>query len=298
MSTDSKKPRWHLAEASHGSDDIPTIKLLRPIDDSDRGVLQSSVALLHNLLGRTTFDVLAVNYRSFSEIERVSQGDSSAVGGQPSVPDAQLLRVSVITAVVNFLTSMRMFLDHSETELKRRDASEGSDRFTRWKEACSHEYDDFFAYRFLYRFRNYIQHMGLPLSIMTFESSLSDDGRVESHLFFGESPAELVANYNGWSTVSSELAGLQVEIDIAEQIHIAMECLIRIANALLREDLEDIQDCVKQVQTVLGDPSQYRGSIWLVYVDPNSDRPISEMQAVDLSKIELAERVLSAHEAE
>ena len=143
---------------------------------------------------------------------------------------------------------MRMFLDQSEAELKRQEKLDGIDRFSAWKTACSSEYDDFFAYRFLYRFRNFVQHVGLPISSWTISSSLkASDEIVErvllgeppinneynreelvTQIYLSESPRDLVDKFDDWKTLKHELQSLTTEIDLSEQIHICMECLARV----------------------------------------------------------------------
>jgi hypothetical protein len=64
--------------------------------------------------------------------------------------------------LLNFLSAFRLFLDHSETRLKRQ-YGDSSGVVATFKQACSRSYDEVFAYRFLYKLRNYVQHCGLPL---------------------------------------------------------------------------------------------------------------------------------------
>ena len=71
--------------------------------------------------------------------------------------------------ILNYLSAIRTFLDHSETNLKRRYGMK-SERFKRFKKACFEAYDSKFSYRFLYALRNYAQHCGMPLGQLTFHS--------------------------------------------------------------------------------------------------------------------------------
>src|SRR6476646_1442100 len=73
-----------------------------------------------------------------------------------------LLVESVMTATVNWLSAMRMFLDHQETDLTRR-FGKLSPEFVAFKTATSAAYDSEVGYRFAYQLRNYVQHCGLPL---------------------------------------------------------------------------------------------------------------------------------------
>jgi hypothetical protein len=69
----------------------------------------------------------------------------------------------------NFLTSMRMFLDHAARKLKNDVGPRAAEGF----EAARHsEYDGTFGYRFLYHLRNFVQHKGMPTTSCRISSSL------------------------------------------------------------------------------------------------------------------------------
>lgn len=64
--------------------------------------------------------------------------------------------------LINYLSSMKMFVDHTEIKFKKQYGGK-SDKFKTWKSATSLEYDQHFTYRFLYKLRNYTQHIGFPV---------------------------------------------------------------------------------------------------------------------------------------
>ena len=74
----------------------------------------------------------------------------------------QNVLVDLSRRLLNYLSAVRMFTDQSESTIKREFGS-SSERFQRYKEYESELYDSSFAYRFLYKLRNYAQHLGLPL---------------------------------------------------------------------------------------------------------------------------------------
>ena len=265
---------------------------VRDLSDIESVALTEANQTVRSLLGRTTFSVLMNNYRSYAMVEHDALARAASNDPlQRMSPEA--MRNGLVTSVVNFLTSMRMFLDHTEAELKRRDEQDGSDRFSSWKAACSAEYDDYFAYRFLYRFRNYIQHVGLPLSTMSIHSELDEHDEVIGAVFVGESPQRLVEDYDGWSTVASELKMLNDDIDLSDQIHLAMECLTRIAEALLTEDLPELKECVEKFDEVVGDLEDYEGGPWLVEFTGDPQQPVGGMATLDLERFAAARRIVA-----
>ena len=77
--------------------------------------------------------------------------------------DIELIQLELNRRLLNYLSSVRTYLDHSETFLKRLFGKE-SEQVKLFKTICSGFYDTFFSYRFFYKLRNYAQHCGLPIS--------------------------------------------------------------------------------------------------------------------------------------
>ncbi|MPQ48267.1 hypothetical protein GCQ56_14785 [Marinifilum sp. N1E240] len=62
----------------------------------------------------------------------------------------------------NLLSSFRFFLDHAETHIKRQFGKK-SNESKDFKTLTSSFYDEYFSYRFLYKLRNFSQHLGFPI---------------------------------------------------------------------------------------------------------------------------------------
>src|SRR5205085_8692409 len=65
-------------------------------------------------------------------------------------------------AIVNYLTSVRLYLDHVQTRVTRY-YGPGSIMLTRWRSIASTVHDSSAAYRIIYNLRNYVQHCGMPI---------------------------------------------------------------------------------------------------------------------------------------
>jgi hypothetical protein len=76
--------------------------------------------------------------------------------------------------ILNLLSSIRTYLDHSETRLKR-SYGNNSDEFLYFKKLTSEAFDSDFAYRFLSKLRNYSQHCGLPSGSISIHSDAEGD---------------------------------------------------------------------------------------------------------------------------
>ncbi len=269
------------------------IKQVRSLSTGERERLAEANSCIWRVFRRVAFAVLAENYRTFVNLETslVTRASSQQSVQQSEFP---LLTSQLTTAIVNFLTSMRMFLDHAATDLKRRDDRDGGDRLTTWEAACSAEFDDYFAYRFLYKFRNYIQHVGPPLSRVVVNSGLGDEDEVVGSVFLGESPERLLKEYKEWAKLREEIEGLQTDIDLAEQIHVGMECLTRIATALLEEDVPDLAASVEVFKEYVGDFDSFEGTPILAQIEGGHSQMQLGMVILDIGQCKLAEQFVRA----
>ena len=71
--------------------------------------------------------------------------------------------------IMNIVTSFRFFLDNADTYLCR-NFGKNSDQFSDFKQLKSSEFDDHFAYRFLYKLRDYCVHLGFPINGLHFQA--------------------------------------------------------------------------------------------------------------------------------
>jgi len=250
--------------------------------------VRSAHSVLSQILRRTSVVVLQSNYAEF----RMTMSRGQAMAGA----DKHHLRAGLgdlgfaMTArVLNCLTSMRMFLDHSERDLKHRDAVDGGTRFATWKATASEEYDDYFGYRFISRFRNFVQHVDLPLSALQFSSALDPDGSgVTGRVFLGEHASHLLMSWDGWGPLKNELSALDGPIDITEQFEVAMDCLTRIAAAFVEVLRPEIVTALAPIDELLSGHT-FRGSPWLAETeeDANGTNPLGAMMPI---RTELVDR--------
>ena len=289
---------WGLVVGERGDDGAPVFKEVRRLSGEEFERLSAANHLFRRILGQTTWSVVQHNYSCFVLLERQLMEDLASHSTAPIDPNAY--QVPITASVLNFLAAMRMFLDQSECELKRLDKADNGNRYDTWKSACSSEYDDYFAYRFLYRFRNYVQHVGLPLSIWDISISLAqseellrrafsgealpdDLGGIDAKvitILLGESPTDLVSNFDSWSTVKADLESLTTEIDLSEQIHVIFECLTRIAQAFQEQFTGELSVGVNAFTEIVGDLADYTSRPQLAKI--RRDPPLIKMELMEL----------------
>ena len=116
--------------------------------------------------------------------------------------------------ILNFLSSVRMFLDHNKTELNR---SQRNSEMEFFKELLKNNYDESFAYRFLYQLRDYIQHCGMPVGNVLINAvkdlSVSGGKRVTVSVVFDRD--SLLSRFDGWKSARKSLLEMPAQFEVA-----------------------------------------------------------------------------------
>lgn len=285
---------WCLAVVTLNEDGSAHIREHRQLSTDEPSRLREANDSLRVLVGRVSYSVLRQNYLSFISLEKQLTAEVSSAQPSGGVhPEAT--QVMLTTVILNYLSSMRMFLDHAAKELNRRDKLDDGGRLDAWEEACSSEYDHYFAYRFLYRYRSYIQHRGLPLTMSEISGYRDDDGNVVGRLVLSESPQRLVENYDKWSTVEAELVACTIEIDLSEQIHISMECLERIEESYIEQFMPELTRIVDTFKEILTDVDGYEGTLIMAKFTPDGDSISIQSMDIQTERFRVAEQVVGGH---
>lgn len=148
--------------------------------------------------------------------------------------------VEINRQILNFLTSMRTFLDHTQTRLDRTYGTE-SEQFKRFKAVEGQAFDGHFSYRFVYKLRNYTQHCGMPLGHINAGSKLETipTGPEKHAIDFYFDKANLLTNFDQWGKhVEPELRAMPDQFPISPHIETTMRCLDEIS-AVVREFSEN-----------------------------------------------------------
>jgi len=148
--------------------------------------------------------------------------------------------------ILELTSTFRAFLDHWETEIKRRFGKK-SQEFELFKEATANEFDNYFSYRFFSGFRNYIQHVRIPF--LQINSSINDKNEIEIKISVNKK--ELLESFNDWKPVLIEdFKGQSDSINIIPLIDELYESVKRIN--LVAINLLDIQALLNSSLFLLG----------------------------------------------
>lgn len=304
---------WCIAIAQETPEGPPTFSSVRPLSDDEHRRLESVIRTLCEKLGRTSWHVLQQNHHAFCTIEQAlsDPGDGPFAGHQPQ-PES--LQIAVTTAIVNFLSSMHMYLEHTERHLKQADKADGGDRATSWQAARHAEHDDYFAYRFLYKFRNYVQHVGLPLHALNIDHALKDADDIAERVLRGEPPlvdgetshaktisialrvvpSELLREFKTGRHLKTDLESLTTDIDLSEQIHVGMECLTRLESAFQEAFRPELSRCVTEYAEIVGELDAYESPPFLMHVDQEQPYLTLQLSDLQLARFLLATQLTTA----
>lgn len=115
--------------------------------------------------------------------------------------------------ILNFLTVFRTFLDHHEARIKREYGKE-SQELRQFKKYCSSEFDSNVAYRFFYKYRNYCQHCGVPISRIVTRLTQTDTGEEKAVFDIFISKEGLLKDFNWGPIVKGDIEAHEGDLNL------------------------------------------------------------------------------------
>ena len=138
-------------------------------EEEYREYKKASDSLFDFSRGQQLYTIVTLNYDDFINVIKQYTNEYTKNAQHINSLIMEKMVLNINRFLLNFLSSVRTFLDHSETELKR-NYGNSADILKRFKEICSESYDNCFSYRFLSRLRNYSQHCNMPIGKLTLHS--------------------------------------------------------------------------------------------------------------------------------
>ncbi|UZD95722.1 hypothetical protein LOY64_01535 [Pseudomonas corrugata] len=160
---------------------------------------------------------------------------------------------------LNFLSAVRQFLDHTETRLKRLYAN-NPEIFKAFKKRTAKAFDSVFAYRLLYKLRNYSQHCGAPIGIVEYESKLKPGTRETVHTLHLFLDAQHLLRTGGdvWGPVRADLKKLGSNFPVDELPRLVVTEIEAIWAVVQQSEKPFLESCAQTVlETVRDVPPPY-----------------------------------------
>jgi hypothetical protein len=155
--------------------------------------------------------------------------------GERAVVRPEHAAMALARAVINWLTSFRLFLDHTSTDINRR-FGEDSDELNAYEGATHEAYDRSAAYRLISRFRNYVQHCGMPFSSV--RGGILDEETRSTYIEFVMDRNELLEGFDWNQREREDLGNQPEEMDVIALIDETMRELRTISRTVLNIDVD------------------------------------------------------------
>lgn len=177
--------------------------------------------------------------RIISELE-----EKSVKWNAVSFEDMARFRLEANRFLLNYLSSFKTFLEHSETILKRKFGTK-SKEVVDYKSFQSKAYDNSFSYRFFYKLRNYAQHCGIPLN---FNHSLNASAEIKIKILLYFNRDELLKEYDSWGVIKNDISKLSERIDFFPHFNETTNNLVDIAEKFKTLMTQEIIKSAQYVQ--------------------------------------------------
>ena len=229
------------------------------------------------------FAMVRLNYLNFRQLV---EGGLLNFAQQGAATRNQMaaMQLHANLCVLNYLTSVRTFLDHTETRLKRTYGAQ-SPQYGRFRDARTREYETSFSYRFVYKLRNYVQHCGLPLAAITFAAEVVDreSGKASFKIELNLDRDSLLSDYHEWgSQLTSEIKALQRKFDIGPHLVAITESMSRIQGVVLQDEISEANRRAQPIRTLLGPLEGQEGSPCIVAYDTNGKHLPSDGLGIEI----------------
>ena len=218
---------------------------VRPITENEYGKFVEARAKVSYYSNRMT--IYEGFYRNAKEFFATLRGIIKQ-GVTVEMPD-DLMQASNMLEInrrlLNVLMLFRTYLDHTESELKRR-YGEDSDRYKQFQMATANEYDSNFPYRFMYKLRNFAQHFDMPINGFSLHAEMVDSRDPSKGMQRGikveMSRDRLLETGFSWSVkLRKDIENLDETFNIVPIIHELVNCLLRIHMVVGKAEVEDVR---------------------------------------------------------
>lgn len=147
----------------------------------------------------------------------------------------------------NFLSSIKLFLDHFERRLKD-DYGKESEEVELFKRETSRLYDTYFSYRFLYHLRNYIQHRNVAISKVEIHEDENN-----TYLLVALTRDQLLSDYRWKTDVKQDLISQEEYIEIFHLMSEMLDNLKKLTRLLINDELSKIKTSLNYIITLMNE---------------------------------------------
>lgn len=234
----------------------PSFQLIRKLNDEERDDFLSSSSEIAKWLksDNDTFEFVEFSYNTFvSTVENIKK--QFLCIPTPNVDDSLL---AINAAILNLLSSMRLYLDHTKTRLSRCDKSELSEH----QEATHMEFDNVFAYRFFDKLRNFAQHCGMPITVLSASSNLEQQTGGTNFTFELNFDRDfLLKEFHEWKhPVTEELRALDTQFDVLKLVDDVIASFRALREKTILIYIRRLEPNITFLKSLLNETAQFQGT--------------------------------------
>ncbi len=188
------------------------------------------------------FALLMDNYCEF-ETELLKLAETSRIWVNRDHGDSMNERLLLDRRIVNLLTASRLYLDQTDHGISSL-FGKPSDELTAVKTFKNVLYDDHWGYRFLEAMRNHVQHAGLPVHIISYNSRISKDSipnYTQYTIIPQVSTKKLGENVKFKKTILSELKEKGEKVDLRPGIREYINCFSKLHEHIRQKIAEKLE---------------------------------------------------------
>lgn len=228
------------------------IKPIRELNIAEYEIYEKAITCLTNF--SSDLQLLTIVHLNYYDYENTLVRIFEEFNKSPNMSwdSIDAMNININKSILNFLSAVRTYLDHSEKNIKKRTGGD-SQRTMLFKLACKKAYDNNFSYRFLSKLRNYVQHFGMPVGNLSLQKSLDEPYSKEIHhtLAVKFSRDELL-QFDSWGIqLKKEIQNLPPEFEIKPHITEMLRCIERINYTLIEDDLPELIQSAEYVKQLL-----------------------------------------------
>ena len=271
----------YLAAMAQGVDPRwPKFSEVRPLSVDEYTIFKNNTRILLQMhRDLQVFLCVLMNYREYrSVLESYNQQCGTQNGKTPSLLGGETMMLNMNRLIMNMLASVRSFLDFTTINLDHRHGKE-SERYKTFKNETSALYDSIFAYRFLYRLRNFVQHCGMPVGkfdisiVYNSAEALQEDSRSMEFHFSRDSL--LASNFDWGKVVRSELLRMPEAFPISPLISEMIAHVEKLQSSQIRAELPIVYDSFQWLEKLALEASG-SGGMPCVCIKTPSNHPEEE----------------------
>jgi hypothetical protein len=216
---------------------------------------------------------------------------------RPNNPHA--VKLAINADFLNLLGNAHLYLNHTETMLKRATYQDADKDLAKFEEVTAYEYDNVFAYRFSYKLRNYAVHCGFPISGFSAHSGFVNGTQEEEHSFeISFKSQELLSNFEKWGAqVKKDLAAQPEQFDAVKIAEDYVDALNRVQVAMIEQYAPRLHKLAATVQETANFASSLEGSPHIISMLPDEEikPPVTKLdmsiERIPLELVELASKI-------